>query len=400
MAASALKLEDIELKLTPEIREAIEEIFPGRKNLFPLGQQKLSFEVKGPPSVSNALQRVMAQELPGYAFNVALGDCATKRDGLKVDPFMNPEFLQLRIRTLPIRYGLEAGEVEGVTFRIRYQNDTDTVKTVYAGDVKILRHGKPYAPPLPFFNPTNEIATVQPGTCIHVDNIQIVKNVGRLFTPCSTAIRGRQVPLDIPELPRERTHRGLQGDAQRSGYVPSTYTTMANHHLVTVIIRGALKGSRRAARLPVDACHKILFSLRTIRGVIERGDERRALLEIPGAKAKRPAEFAAGEEDNNSWIIQKVSDPGAGESASAEKVRGLLHLRGESESITELLRVEIVSLVPDLAFAGSTTRYDTDAIQFEVVHHCSPEDLSRHLQQTVTNLVEMFTRLEKQLSAM
>jgi hypothetical protein len=410
MTASALKLDDIVMTITPEIQEAIAEVFPGRKNLYPLCQQHLSFELdKVPPSVSNAFQRVMTQELQGYAFHLDMKDVSTKRDGLPVDPFMCPEFMQLRIQTLPIRFGLEPSDVEDVTFRIRVQNGTDEIKTIYAGDMKILRGGKSYVPALPFFNPTHELAIVQPGSCLYVDNIRIVKSIGRLFTATSTSIRGRQVPLDIPELPREKTHRGLEGDAKRSGYVPSCFTTMANRHRVTVIIRAAMKKSRRAARLPADACNKILLSLRTIRGVIERGDERRALLETH--RVAGVSDAGAAEEDNNFWIIQKVgeslSEPtanrdtsSANRDTSSEKVRGVLHLRGESETITELLRVEISSLVPDLAFVGGDPRYNTDSIQFTVDHHCTPEDLSKLLQQTVTNLVELFSGLEKQFASL
>jgi len=401
MAATQLVLRDIDMVLTPEIKAAIETVFPGRKNPFPLGQQELSFVLEGvPPSVSNAFQRVITQELPGYALHVDKSDFANKREGLRVDPFMTPEFLQNRIQSIPLRFGLEPADVDGITFQIKVQNNTDSVTKVYTGDMKILKHGKPLGGPLPlpFFNPSLVVAIIQPGYCLDIQGIEIVQDIGRLFSATSNAIRGRQVPLDIPEHPHELTHRGLDGIAQLSGYVPSTFTTFAMKHRVTVVIRAALKGSRRATRLPVDACNRILHSLRSIRGVIERGDERRAQTEAGMHNAADASGMQASDEDNNSWIVQKIDSHSVGGASS--KVQGVLQLRNETYTIIELLRVEISSLVPNLAHVSGEPRLETDSIQFKIHHHCSPDDLSKYLLQTVTNLVDLFQSLEKQLAAL
>lgn len=391
MAASNLVLADAPLTLTPEIQAAIGELFPGRgADLFPLGEQELSFDLDGTtPAVANSLQRVMTQELPGYALHFELQDFASPRGGKPIDPFMAPEFIQNVVQNLRLRHGLQPDDVADVTLRLRVQNPTDTCKPIYAGDLKILRGGAPYAPPLPFLNPTTRIALLQPGSCLEIDRIQIVQSTGRLFAGAGVAIRGRQRPLDFEELPREATHRGFTGAAAKSGYVPDTFTTVAKRHRVTVVVPGTLRGSSTARRLPAQACKKILLGLQLVLGVIERCNEDRA------------AGRDTADDESSFWVVQDAApDPQVADAGAGGKIRGTLHLRGESESLTELLRTEMNALVPSLCFIGAARRHDNDAIVLQMTYRGAAEDLSKLFHRAVSNLVALFTSLERQLSSL
>lgn len=364
----------------PEVAAAVRALWPGRKNLFPLVPQELTFKISGvPPAVPNALQGIM-MEVPGYALHVEVEDITPPGVGVPVDPFMAPEFLQLVLQNIPLRYGLEARELEEVTFQLEVRNETSEVLTVSAGDLKTFRGKKPEALSSPLFNPTSIIAYVQPARCLQAKNIRIVESSGRMFANAAAAIRGFQRPLDLPELPRERTHRGIQGDAQRCGFAVNVMAVEARVHRVGVTIPVAARGSLAAKRLPARACNQILRGFRTMQGVIERGEA-----------ASQMAEAASVQEDNNYWVVSEAAMGGGGALS-----QGVLNLRGETRAFLELVRVELCSFVPDLVFVGADEQKAVNSIKVTVKHACAREDLGKIMLQVVRNLIDLFTDLGRQ----
>jgi hypothetical protein len=372
----------------PQVGAAVRALWPGAemKEPFPLVPQELSFTISDvPPSVANALQAIM-MEVPGHALHVALEDVTPPGLGGSIDPFMIPEFLQMVIQNIPLRYGITPQEVEEVSLKLDVRNESNAVMTVSAGDLKTFRGKKPAELEAPLFNPTTIIAYLQPGHCIKIggeSGIRIVESTGRMFANAAAAIRGYQRALDLPELPKSRTHVGLQGDAQRCGFAVDVLTVEARKHRVGVTIPAVRRGSQATRRLPTRACNQILRSLRTTLTVIERGEEL-------GAQAS-----AAVQEDNNYWIVSETRETREG-SGDVLISQGVLNLRGETRAFLELVRIEVINFVPDLSFIGVDEQKANNSIQLSVRHACPREDLGKFMAQSLGNLVSLFTDLGRQ----
>ena len=368
----------------PEIRAALEAIFPGKKNCFPLNPQRLVFQLKGVPSaISNAFQRVMTEELPGAALHVDVADIAVfqGKEDLPVTRFMPPEPVQKILQNVPLRYGVDAREFDNLTMVLDVRNEGEDDLDVFAGSIKYFRAGKQCLVRPPLLNPTTQIAVLQPKTCIRVNNIRVVESMGRLFTGASTAIRGTQRPLDLEELPESETHEGYQGNAQASGFVESMFVAAPQHHEVSVTVPAALRSSRASKKLPSDACNNLLTRFRVVLGVLER------------EWSAQEAQSSALDATNNSWVVQaSTSEPGGG----ADAADGILHLHGETFSLVEPIRVELVNAVPDIAYVGCESKPETNAIQLHVRHKCDPAELTTIVIQAVKQLIELFGSLQEQ----
>jgi hypothetical protein len=399
MSVKSLKLEDVVVALDdPEIQAAVAVLYPGAKNIFPLVEQQLTFELEGvTAAVSNALQRTMTQEIRGLAFHVQEEDIGVGPSA-EYDPFMSPEFLQERIQNFPIRFGVRFSDVKDLTLRIEIQNPTHAVKSVYLGDFKTYMKGVPVELPLPLYNPTHKVADIQPGKCLKVHNVRVVESTGRIFTAASASVRGWQYPLDIPRRPKKETHFGSQGAAQSSGYMQSAFVATPRKFRVGSTIVAALKGSQTGKALPGDACSNILKRLRVVHGILERG------VQAAEAKSGTPAfDAEAPDADNNYWFVRRgASDEPelGGGGGDLARLIGVLHLRGETRTITELIRDELNRLVPDIGSIGAAELPDSDAIQLTIRHRGDPEDLNRHVRQTLSNLLALFTSLQTQFGSM
>ena len=375
---SKLTLTDVTVQTQdPEVAAALAAVFPGRKNVFPLVQQELSFEIsKVNSAVACAFQRTMTEELPGKYLNFDLDDVRPESN----DPFMLPEFIQLGIRNLPLRYGAET-QTPPIEFHIDARNDSAEVRTIYAGDLKTTRGGKPYQLSAPLFNPSHEIGFLQPGKMLLVQNIHMVESTGRIFCGAAVAVRGRMVPLDLEQIPREQTHVGFRGNAKKSGYVLSSQIATPSRFRVSVTIPAALRGSQAARKLPVEACNNILRRLRLVRGVVDRAMD-----------AERHSEHV--ESDASYWIVQSAADP-----STDNRVTGILHLRGETSTIVQMLKVDLGLSAPDISFVGSDKKIESNAIQLTLMLRGGVEDLSTHLKQTIERCVSLFTRLRGRFEA-
>jgi len=338
----------------PEIAAALAEAFPGRKNPLPLARQELSFVVEDvDPAVASAFRRTMCTEMPGPFLFFANEDVVV---GERDEKFMLSSFLVMQISNLPLRHGLQAAEHEGVSLRLRVANDRGVVRKVYAGDLEFFKDGKPHTPAAPWFNPTAQIAFVNPGNTLAIDNIRVAESTGRMYAAAQTAVRGRCIPLDLEELPLEATHSGYQGDAQRSGFVMRRdgLPVTPRKFRVSVAVPAALRGSDAARKLPFRACDALLMRLRSARTVVDRAQAA-----------------AGGDTESSYWAARaRPADPGAPQFSE-----GTLYLRGETETVTQMLKT-VLARYPDVSFVGAGRQVEAAAIQLTVVAAGDAEDLS------------------------
>lgn len=372
-AVSDLTLESLAIDTAdPEIAAALASLYPGIKDPFPLCEQSLAFTLSGVrAAVANAFQRVMTQELTGHYLTAEVESMDKT-----TDRFMKPEFvIFLRIHQIPLVYGLERGEE--LEFSVDVTNDTRDVMPVHTGDMEITKGALSH----PVFNPTIEIASLQPGMRLVIDRVTVAEGIGRMAAPANVSNRGRAIPLDLERLPRERTHTGLQGDAQLSGYVVPSTLAKPKKFRVAVSIPAARRGSTKARELPVQACNNILMRLRQAGEVVERA-----------AAADGAAPVAAVASDISSWTVQAADSPATGEYMSV----GTLQLRGETVTITELLRTELDELRPDLSYVGVHQGADLSTISVQYSRRCDPAELQDDMMIAIKKLIGVFTSLRGQ----
>lgn len=359
----------------PEIAEAIDELFPKGKKIFPLTKQKLSFELKGvSPSVANAFRRVMCTEMPGPFLYFSQDDVGV---GGSSEPFMNSKFCLMHISNIPLRYGLHANEYEGIVMNINYVNDSPEVKYVMSGDIIFEKNGKPHKPSSPFFNPTIPIGFVYPGNTLKINNIRVEETSGKLYAAAQTAVRGSSIPTDLEMLPREATHEGRQGDAQRSKYVlkkdGNVFTP--SDFLVTVHIPAALEGSKAAKKLPINACDNMLVRMRTIRNIVD--------------KATNFGELHHHDSESSFWSAQASL-----EDQSSSK--GTLYLKGETKTITQILKT-ILSKITEVGYVGAAIKRESQAIEMAILYKGDPDDMTAQLISAIDEAIATITAIRAEL---
>jgi len=246
----------------PELKAAFEAVYPaGSKpaDMFPLVPQRLDTVVDGVClPVGNLIQGSMMGDVAGYCL-----EFDPHADYTTDDPFLLADMLVRRVRLIPLRFGLTAAETQ-LQFSLNVRNDTPEHMSVMASD--IVPDGAAGAP---MFAPTTVLAELGPGCHLEIKNIRVRSGRGRAEACMVVSCKGHAVPLDLPELPRERTHRGLQGDSQRSGFA----VPVLESHSRRIRISTTLPCGRGAAarRLPAEACSQILTRLRATQSVIEAG---------------------------------------------------------------------------------------------------------------------------------
>lgn len=181
-------LEDVDEELAP-VFEAVH----GMRRL-PLIREKMSIEIDGVPlAVSNALRRGVTDEILGRCLVFDEYDIVRT-----TEKFVNDHYISQRLRLIPLSPFVTADQVKNLGFEIHFRNNGFAPKTVYSGDMKVK--GKLESP---IFNPTFEIAVIQPGCELHVSGIRIAEGYGNKDISFAVARNAVMVPLDIDEFPRE-----------------------------------------------------------------------------------------------------------------------------------------------------------------------------------------------------
>lgn len=384
--AAALALEDLVVDLEDaEVAAAAARAFPGRANLLPLNQQALSFELRDvDPPYGVAFARVMCTELPGPFLHFKDTDVDL---GPRHEPFMIASFLLQHIQNVPLRHGLQPAEYQGVTMHLSIANATPEVRKVYTGDLRFRKDGKPYKPAAPFFNPTIQIAFVNPGNTLKIDNIHVEESTGRMFSAAQNAVRGVAVPLDLEELPRERTHVGYQGDAQRSGFVVRRggEVFLPRQFRVRVIVPAAIRGSAAARKLPIQACDAMMARLRSIDTIVRRARE--------AADESGEAGSAAHDAESSYWAVRLGTGDNEGSSI------GALYLRGETETMTQMLKTVLAKTV-EVTYVGAARKVEANAIQLSATFAGEPDDLSALMLGAVDECLKVLAKLRADLKTL
>jgi DNA-directed RNA polymerase subunit L len=296
---------------------------------LPFVSVAVEIEIKGvPTAVPNALRRVLCDELRGRAL---ICDKPPSTTG-STDPFMMDQFVMNRISMIALRARIPDNIVRGVRFAVDVRNDTASVMTVFSGDFKVTS-GKLDEP---IFDPTYEVAIIQPGHVYRAEDIRIEEGYGRDFAAYQTCVRAFLRHLDLKEAPRAATH-GAGGEAcDVSGYAESSLVANPRHHIigftVPVVSKGAA-GVDDVRTVLADACKNIKERLHLVQSALAQSETEAS------SSSSSAAPSGAG-------VTFTLIDLEAGLS------EGILRVKGETHTVGNLITRYCYELTPDISFCA------------------------------------------------
>lgn len=309
-----------------EIREALNAIAPGLTRL-PLAKATVTVEVRGVSvAVANGLRRAMVDEIPGLHldFGRAEFDRARTTDAHMSDDF----FIRRRINLIPLRPMITQRIVRDASFALHVENATTAVLTVYAGDL-VLTGG---ALAEPIFNPTHEIAFLQPQKSLHITEIRLVSGFGYTDASFNVAARASSIPLDIPELPRSETHEPGGSAVNLSGYAVGAGVADPRHFRIVAVIPAAPDNPAASIAVAADACANIQQRLMLVLSILK-------LFRAAAVDGRQPA--------GSQFVTAPAADRGT---------QGTLTIRGETPTIGQILARAIHDLHPGISYVSAPAR--------------------------------------------
>jgi hypothetical protein len=301
--------------IIPDVPEHL-RIF-GNADALSLVESRIRVHVAGVPTpFVNGLRRAATDEILGYALKVP-------EDGgsdLTTDPYMLPQFVNQRIELLPLNQVAAAkAAAAGRRFELNARNAGATTLVVYASEMREI--GPAGGEPL--FNQTFELAELQPGKCLVIENIAIAAGRGREHAMFQVATCGAYTHLDIAQHSDDemRLESGVAADL--SGYKESCLVSNPRSHELRFVLQATVAENAKAAATSVlvAAAENIRARLRAVAQAVEGG-----------AAADGPVQYALN-----------ALDSGLSE--------GIVRAPGETHTVGELLRRAIFDLAPDLAYA-------------------------------------------------
>ena len=242
----------------------LEELF-GIKQ-FPFPEADVTVELRGvPTAVVNGLRRAITDEILGYALQVPEGGFQADRT---TELFMLPQFVNQRIELMVLHQSAAAKAAAlGVKFELNVANSSAVPLTVYAGDLRVTSGELPAA----IFNPTYELATLQPGRTLVVTDIGIAAGRGRDHAMYQVACRGAFRHLDLPQHTDDemRLEDGVAADS--SGYRISCLVADPRHHELRFTLGAVVErhAEQDAKATLVAACENICARLRLVLGAVD-----------------------------------------------------------------------------------------------------------------------------------
>lgn len=344
---------------------------------LPLAKEHLAVELAGvPTAVANALRRTLLDELRGRCLTYGPGDFVREAS---TDPFMvDDDFTRTRIRLIRLRPQISDAVVKDLRFAIDAENTGDTVISVYAGDMVVTQGS--FSEPL--FNPLYEIASLQPGRTLRINNIRIAEGYGYQDAVFSVACLACTRPLDLPEHPRAETHTPGGCATQESGYTVSSSVANPRRHLITAFIPAVTAGSGGTALVLIEACAVIMQRLRYIKGVLEAARGR------PGRGDGSSTHHSA-----RAFFLVTPDDE--------DRTKGVLGVRGETHTIGNLLSRSVSELMPDIGFAAYTCIPHEKMMRLTVRHAVSdPSEIGAIVARAVDHAYAVFGKIQQGIRAL
>jgi DNA-directed RNA polymerase subunit L len=364
MAAQVVRVDATRHELTAADVPELRELF-GLERL-PMAPTAFKIEIKGvPTAVVNALRRTVTDEMPGLALKVPPDGFDT---GLTTDSFLIPQCVNGRIANLRLRPQIPPGIVAGLRLSLDVSNEGVTPLAVYAGDLRVSEGEMPD----PLFNPTAQLADLQPGKRLVIGGIHISTGQGRDNGVYNVACHAAYSHLDLEQHSDAEMREETGVAADLSGYKVSTLLADPRHHLLTATLPATADNPAEARAVFADACANIKERLRLIATSVERRGE---------------APSAGGAGRGVQYTVVGLEAAGLSE--------GILQVPGETHTIGELLRRTIYELTPDIANVAYTIVSHESRLCLTVRHS---EDVTRVLMRAIGHAIATFDAIQHGIS--
>lgn len=252
------------IKYTPEIQQAFDELMGIEGFKLPFASEHVEMILGDVDvSVANAIRRTLIDEMSGYCLSFDISDF--KHD-IYTDLFMDPEFIRLRVRGIKIMRHMSKDLLKNLKFAINVHNKTDDVLYIYAKDL-ILTNGKLDNA---IFNPTYELAFVQPGRSLNIQNIRFDSGKGIYNATFNIACRSVSMPLDIEEYPKEEIYSAEGSQRVLSGFKISSLVANPRKFKIKFDLPAVLDNGGKTTYLTImDVCTNIISRLQYIQRSID-----------------------------------------------------------------------------------------------------------------------------------
>lgn len=337
----------------------------------------VTIEIKGvPTAVPNALRRVLCDEMRGRCL---VASKAPTTSG-STDPFMMDQFVQNRISMIALRARISDEISRSVRFAIDVRNDTASVMTVFSGDLKVTA-GRLSEP---IFDPTYEVAIVQPGQVYRVEDIHIEEGYGRDFAAFQVCVQTSLRHRDLKEVPKPATHSADGAACDMSGYEESSLVANPRHHVVGFVVPVVPKGDAGVDDVKtvlIDACKNIKERIQLVLG---------ALAEVQHAAKTKPSSATSSSSSGGGGVSFTLIDLEAGLS------EGILKVRGETHTIGNLLTRCIYETTPTVSFCSYKCAPHEADMRLTLRH---TEDVPGIVRRAAQQALATFDAIQHRISA-
>ncbi len=370
VTVARVRVERLEVDVDPptagaEVRRALAAVAGAPGYRPPLAPERVTLEIAGvPAAVPNALRRAAKEEVLGRCLTFDPGRLET------TDPFMTDAgYVLTRVRMVPLRPQISEGIVKGLRLALDVSNATGAAMSVYAGDLTVVA-GELDGP---LFNPTHELAFLQPGRVLRISDIRIAEGYGSQDAAFAMGVRAVARPLDLPEAPRAETHAEGGARAGQSGFLVSALEAAPRRHELSVVYPAAPPGGRAALTALVDVCASLVERLHFVRRVLEGGGE--------GASRRHA---------NASYIVTPGED----------RMEAVLSVRGENDTIGCLLARYVCELKPDISYAAYRCIPHEKEMRLVVAHPVpEPKDLEPIISAAVARALDVLGQIQRGIRA-
>ena len=354
----------------PEIANAFDELMGIKNFKLPLESEYIEAILDNVDvSVFNALRRTLRDEMIG---NCLTFDHADFVFDTLTDLFMADEdFIRGRIRNIKLIPHLSKEMIKTLRFSLNVHNTTDEVKTVYTKDLIVTGGKLTHA----IFNPTHELAFIQPGKTLHIKNIYIESGKGINDAVFNNTCRNAGKPLDIEEHPDEEI-RGENGKYRvASGFKQSTLISNPKKFRLNFYVPATLDNNGKTSLMVmIDACNNITSRLQYIQRNIE--------------------EYQV---DNQSTdVITFISTEVVIGGTPMQKY--VISVKNETDTIGNLLARTIVDMVPDISECVYSCIDHEKTMRLTVRKIVSdPVELEHLVIKATKHNISIFTALKKDI---
>lgn len=156
----------------------IKSIDPDYKKYMPKNSKHMaSFElVDANSDLANCIRRYLIDEIPVYSMEVSEDNIETD------DRFILADYLKNNLELVPFLQDITDKDAEGLSMSLHVENKTDSVISVYSGDIVVTDKTKKKLDNSKYFTTNITIIKLRPGMTLDIKDIKVVAGIGKVHS--------------------------------------------------------------------------------------------------------------------------------------------------------------------------------------------------------------------------